>query len=545
MVRQAGRFCFTSALALWFTVAVVLVSCAKVTPTPTPAPTPVAIPTPTPAPKPEGILRIGNPYVSENFDPMHSVASDKPTMELWADTLVGMTGDGEELSTNTGLAHRWETSPDLLTWTFYLRKGVQFHEGWGEVTAEDVKFSLDRVIFDPASKASHIEALRKSVREVEVVDPYTVKFHLKQPYLGIAYDLSSMLGNVGRIVPKKYIEKVGAKQFNEKAIGSGPYRVKKYTPGYEIVFEALDEHPMLGIPRFKEVVLRSVPEQSTRVAMLKRGELDVISIDTETASEVERAGFKVFEQAEATKAAVRYYRMWEGYLSDVRVRRALSLAINRDELAKTLFKGKARPASGEIYFGSWTLGVSFPPADPYDPAQAKMLLAAAGYPDGFELAFYSYPRAAVPELPLMNEAVAEYWKKVGVKVKLLPIDYGAFQKIELTPEVKNTVSGHSGANRVFASSVMASSRYSKSKRAVIRDPKLDALIEKLVAAETLEEYSKAQAAVGDYSADNYFALSIATISIFKAANPEKVTKWNVGGKQIFSMGLRELVSRGK
>ena len=163
------------------------------------------------------------------------------------------------------LAESWTVSSDGLAYEFVLRKGVRFHNG-EPVTAEDVKFSFDRY------RGAASKTFKERVASVEIPDPACVRFRLKQPWPDFLTFYSSATG-AGWIVPRKYVEKVGDEGFKKHPIGAGPYRFV-FTPGVELVLEAVD-HYWRKSPQVKRLVFRTIPDPSTRLVALKRGEIDV------------------------------------------------------------------------------------------------------------------------------------------------------------------------------------------------------------------------------------------------------------------------------
>jgi len=177
------------------------------------------------------------------------------------------------------LAESWTLSPDQKTYDFKLRQGVKFHNG-DPFTAEDVKFSFYR------AKSSRV--LKEKVRDVEIVDAHRVRFHLHEPFPDFMAFYGTIATASGWIVPKKYVEKVGDEGFKKHPIGLGPYKFVSNTPGIEVVLEA-NESYWRKMPSVKRLVLKSVPEPTTRAAMLKKGEVDIAYLlDAPAAQELKR-----------------------------------------------------------------------------------------------------------------------------------------------------------------------------------------------------------------------------------------------------------------
>jgi len=159
-------------------------------------------------------------------------------------------------------------TPDGITWTFNLRKGVKFHDGV-EVTAKDVKFSIEQTML-PDSSSVNASFIRRDVKSIEVKDPYTVVIHCKKPAIFLPDLLGNMEGLDGMIVPKDYYEKVGKDGFIKRPIGSGPYKWAFPDVGSFIKLEATDKHWRDGVPRFKYMTYLSIPRRAPALPCLRR-----------------------------------------------------------------------------------------------------------------------------------------------------------------------------------------------------------------------------------------------------------------------------------
>src|SRR5687768_14257945 len=206
---------------------------------------------------------------------------------IW-DSLVGF--DLEKGGIGPGVAEKWERAADGKSWTFYLRKGLKFHNG-DPVTAHDVKVSLERTM-SPESIASGAAALRRAVDSIEVMNEHTVRVYTKGVIPHFAASLSRAVFMEGSVMPKKYIEAVGTKGFREKPIGSGPWKFVRNVPGDRIEYEAVTTPHWRGTPQFKKMTLLLVPEQSTRIAMVRTGEAGIASIGPEAIKEAQAGGMK-------------------------------------------------------------------------------------------------------------------------------------------------------------------------------------------------------------------------------------------------------------
>lgn len=327
-----------------------------------------------------------------------------------------------------GVLEKWEMAPDAQSYTFYVRKGIKFHNG-EELNADDVKFSIERY----TSPDSSFTETRIMVDRVEKIDDYTVRVFMKgaQPFY-----LESGMAIMGRgqslVTPKDYFEKVGVDKFSQQPLGSGPFRFVRYTVGDMIEYEGVDKHWRLT-PGFKKLSIIKIPEESTRVALLKVNQVDAIDISSDSSQELEMAGFRVASLT-GDQALIlfvgNYLPAGAKYpTSDVRVRQALSLAINRDEMIKLLFYGKALPPLPHPVSAT-SAGLDIPywkdyaaKVYRYDPEEAKRLMKEAGYAAGFSMKFYVGLRAQEAYWPKVAEVVQGYWSKIGVKAELIPVDY--------------------------------------------------------------------------------------------------------------------------
>jgi len=390
-------------------------------------------------------------FSAETLDPVLQGHNVKYYLSLMFDYLVGTTPDGQP-SQAGGLATRWENSADHKRWTFHLRKGVKFHTG-EEMTSEDVKFSLQRAM-GKRSTTGYAGPLRTLIQDIETPAPDRVVIVTKDPTLIIPTYLSRSLSTEGMVLPKKYIEANGDDVFARKPVGTGPYKFVEQVTGSHIKLAAVDNHWRLGVPKYKTIVFKLVPEETTRIALLRRGEVDVADVSRERVKELQREGFPVHFRREEAILSMWWILAPEGWpapMKDKRVREALNLAIDRNEIAQAIFAGHADPAAIPLGL-SWSfrdIGFKVTPemVYPYDPARAKKLLAEAGLAGGFPLDVYAFQLPGLPEGKAFAEAVAGYWEKVGVKPKLIPVDYPAFRKQWVDRKAPGAVGYYNIANR--------------------------------------------------------------------------------------------------
>lgn len=520
MTFGRGRWVLISILCGLLIVGALLVgACAKATPSPTPAPAPrpsptpvpVATPAPTPraaaptatpaptaqptpkaAPKPTGEIAVAmSSLMEEAFDPKISTQSNTlAQLTPLFDFLVGVTPEGK---LGPGIAERWEISADGKAWTFYLRRGVKFHNG-EDLNADDVKFSLLRFL-DPKAIATGAGNIRNLLQEVVVVDPYTVRVQLKEPNLLFANMMAPLEGNVGAIVPKDYIEANGDAYFNRNPVGSGPWRFVKHVQGSYIEYEAVDNH-WRAVPKFKRLLLMLVPEEGARLAMLKTGDADIAEISIDRKAEVERAGLRIERIPQAMGVGLLVFGTYatDEPTSKPQVREALSLSINRDEIIKYIMGGEGEPMATWL---QWPFSEGFDPswrADPYDVTRAKKLLADAGYPTGFKLRLYSFPLPGAGWLPKVAELAVSYWKAIGVDAQIIPTEYAVFRpmfvgKDPTVPELKGQVAAWR-TPAYWSGNYMRTFFHSADYLRLLHDPAFDSNFEAAMSSTTLEKRSE-------------------------------------------------------
>jgi peptide/nickel transport system substrate-binding protein len=349
------------------------------------------------------------------------------------DSLVGF--DLDKGGVGPGVAERWQLSDDGLAWTFYLRPGQQFHNG-DPLTANDVKFSLERQMA-PNSIASAAATMRRTIKSIDVVDDLTLRINTISPQIGLPAALSRAVAPEGTIMPKAYIEKIGEAEFRRKPIGSGPWRFVRSVPGDRIDFEAVTYPHWRGTPHFKDLQILLVPEETTRVSMVRTGEVGIASIGPETMLSASRGGLEVLSVPGTMQAL---YQFWGAYrpefksspIANPRVRAALSLAIDRQQIIDHVMNGKAKmpyPFAAFAYteyFSQERWEKWAREAYRYDPVRARQILTEEGYPNGFELDFANTALPGTQFMVDIGTAIADMWTKIGVRVNLKHYEWGSF-----------------------------------------------------------------------------------------------------------------------
>jgi peptide/nickel transport system substrate-binding protein len=349
------------------------------------------------------------------FDPAETPPQITPFGLLYAlhDALV-RPRPGEKMGNS--LAESWTESPDGLVYEFKLRPGLRFHNG-DPCTAEDVQFSFARY------KGTGAKELHANVQRQEIVDALTVRFHLQQPWPDFMTFYGTTATAAGIVVPKRYLEQVGDDGFKKHPIGLGPYKFVSHTPGVEVVLEAYEGY-WHQVPHVQRLIMKGVPEGTTRLAMLKRGEADIaIAMDGTVAEEVKRdPRLTLVDTRGAGMFWLEFTDQWDSksVWADRRVRLAVHYALDRQAINEASCLGFCPPA-GVIIPLLMNYALPLEPL-PYNPQKAKQLLAEAGYPNGFDAG----DLVPIPPFFVVAEAVVNYLNAVGIRVQMRPMERAAF-----------------------------------------------------------------------------------------------------------------------
>jgi len=333
------------------------------------------------------------------------------------------------------LAESWTLSKDGLTYEFVIRKSAKFHNG-DPVTAEDVKFTFDRY------KGSAAKLLKDKVKDVQIVAPNRVRIVLKEQWPDFMAFYGTSATGAGWIVPKKYIEKVGEDGFRKAPIGAGPYKFASFNPGVELVLDAFPEY-WRKAPPVKRVVMKSIPDESTRAAALKTGEVDIAYLfGGPIATELKRSqGIRIV-------APILYGMYWLDFLdqwdpkspwNDRRVRLAASMAIDRKSINEVEMLGLGKP-TGSFVPPEFEFSLKVdPPA--YDPKRAKQLLVEAGHGNGFDAGDLT----PLPPYTALGEEVSNYLAAIGIKTRVRTMERATFMTTWREKKIHGLLIGATGA----------------------------------------------------------------------------------------------------
>ncbi|HEX6081408.1 MAG TPA: ABC transporter substrate-binding protein [Methylomirabilota bacterium] len=366
---------------------------------------------------PDGTMALGLhvTLVSRWLDPGETEALITPFMVLYAlhDALVKpMPGN---LMTPS-LAESWTVSKDGLTYEFVIRKNARFHNG-DPVTADDVKFTFERY------KGAGSKLLKEKVKEIQVVAPNRARFVLKQAWPDFMAFYGTSATGAGWIVPKKYIEKVGEEAYKKAPVGAGPYKFVSFTPGVELTLEAFGDY-WRKAPSVKHLVMRSIPDETTRAAAVKTGEVDAAYLfGGAVAEELKRSpGVRVV-------APLLYGIYWLDFLDqwdpkspwhDRRVRQAASLAIDRNAINQAEMLGLGKVAGGFVP-PEFDFSLKIDPP-PFDPKRAKQLMVEAGFPNGFDAGDLT----PLPPYTSVAEAIGGYLQAIGIRTSVRTMERATF-----------------------------------------------------------------------------------------------------------------------
>lgn len=362
------------------------------------------------------ILRVGTQGLAAELVPRDTAIA---WYQFWA-MYDSLTQLGPDYKVQPSIAEKWDLSPDGLTWTFTIRKGVKWPDG-SELNANDVKFTIDTLIEKNSSLRSRIPA----VTSAKALDDYRVELATRKVDVSIPNN-----GAVIWIFPKKVVDQVGWDAFIGKPVGSGPYELIEYRSADIMRFKKKATPHAFRKPVADEISIKAIPEASQLMAGLRTGELDLVpqaNFAVEQVEQLKSGGFQVT----APLATSAYMVMMHGAaltrktpLLDKRVRQAINYAIDRDTIAKQFYKEYAKPSGQQAVPGSLYYDSELGPW-PYDVKKAKDLLAEAGYPTGFklEVGIVFTPSRAPQDVIL---AVKQYLGNVGIDADVKQTEVGVW-----------------------------------------------------------------------------------------------------------------------
>ncbi len=329
------------------------------------------------------------------------------------------------------LAASWTVSPDAKTYTFKLRPNVKWHKNYGNFTADDVKFSFDRII-DPATGSAYRGQVADLIQTIEVPDPLTVRFVLATPNAEFLHKVTAF--NQGWIVSRKAVTEL-AEKYNVNPIGTGPFVFARWTAGSEVRMTANPEY-FEGAPKVQELILRVIRDEAVAAIALEKKEIDIFFAlqQPEVIERLRRTpGVKVVDRA-ASNTVNLVLNTTLKPLDDVRVRRAIAHAINRKALLDGFFRGTKYEA-GTVLSNAFPENTTDVPAYAYDPDKSRALLKEAGVTNmRFEITTPSLNPYDKFVVPVANDLV-----QVGIQATVRALERGAYQQARSSGNVQSCI----------------------------------------------------------------------------------------------------------
>src|SRR5215470_17669436 len=328
-----------------------------------------------------------------------------------------------------GLAQKWDISKDGLTYTFYLRPNVKFHDGT-PLTAEAVKFCFDRQMNDQGpfyatGTYPYVKGFLGNVAGVEVVNPSTVQIRLKAPLTPFL----QYLAHQSLFIYSPEALKKWGKDMVKHPVGTGPFKLETWEPGVKVVLARNDDY-WGGAPKIRQAIYVPIIEAQARLSAIKTGEIDLtIDVPPDSLDDLRRDPNVVVAESNSSAAWYVALNTRHPILKDKRVRQALNYAVNKDAIIRDILKGTAivsksplSPVYGSYHEDQVTLY-------PYDPAKAKALLKDSGYPSGFDLTFFVPESGSGMQSPVeMATVIQANLAQVGVRAKIQTMEWGAYLK---------------------------------------------------------------------------------------------------------------------
>lgn len=359
-----------------------------------------------------GTLVVAHASDAVGLDP--HIATPMTSTQIYEQAYETLIQFDADLTVQPVLAEQWDISPDGKTYTFHLREGVKFTNG-RELTARDVKYSVERLI----SLGGAFSARFGLLESIETPDAYTVRFQLSQSF---APFLSTLADPKVAIVAEEVVAEHGNLQ--QVVIGTGPFVLDGYNPGSEYRFVRNVDYWNEGFPCVDQLVVKIVPEEATRVAMLRNGDVDLAPL-------LEPLSVQILNRAPNVDIAfvpmlqrnLLVIQTQRPPLDDVRVRQALMLATDREAIVRTVQHGQGE-VSG-VYptgLGPWATPVEQLPFYASDINEAQKLLAEAGHPDGFQVTMMASPAYGL-HIPIA-QVLQQQWKRINVDVQIQSVEWG-------------------------------------------------------------------------------------------------------------------------
>ena len=468
-----------------------------------------------------------NPAITTSFSP-HSVA------DSIFNGLVGLDADANPVP---DLATSWEVSEDATTYTFHLAEDVFWHDG-EPFTSEDVRFTFENILLNYHSRTK--AGLEETLASIETPDENTVVFNFNDPYAPLLQRLNV---TEAPILPKHIYEDVQdptQAEANMMPIGTGPFKFESHIPGSEVRLVRNDNYFKEGLPHLDELVFRVIPEQSTQIQALEAGEVDYVwrvpgpdvarlqeSPETEVLSVSAGPGGGICIMTLT-------FNLERELFEDVRVRRAIAHAIDREQLLNQVIFGQGRVADAPISSGIAWAHLEEGPSYPYDPAQAEALLDEAGFPEGDDGVRFTIDFVHFPTFSKYGEVMRQQLAEVGIDLALRPLERDAaveaiFNERDFDTNIIsycNNTDPEIGVRRMYVSTNIGPIPFSNGAAYV--NPVVDELFEAAAATADLEERGEIYAEIQRILLEDlpYWWLLETDFSVGVNANCEGLQAWS-------------------
>jgi len=489
---------------------------------------------------PSGTLNLGLSSLLESFDPAVAQPVAKVHLDLLYDHVVGLNKTGNRFSKETGLASNW-TTKDQQTWKFTIRRGVKFSNG-DPLTARDVAFTLGR-LKTPTARSAYSSWFKLNLVSAKATSAGKLTVRLTAPNFGLLYYLSSLFGTEGSVVPSNYLRRVGDAAFAQAPVGSGPYKIGSRQAGQSLTYVPSNTNSP-SKPKYERVVFRIIPETSSRIALYRTGQLDVIDIGTSSIRTLGGvANTRVAKKRVGNQVGIGFFEQWKSTtpMNNRRFRQALAISVDVNAINKAIFRGFGDP-TGNYPSGCASIGCKDLAPYRYNPSQARQLLQQSGY-SGAEVPIYAFPLPGVPELPALATAVQGYWSAIGVNAKVVTTDFSSFVGKWVGYTVGTGAAPVAFAQRALGIAQYDSAFWSKGVSTFTHDTTIDRLVDQGHAAgDSPKRYGQITAQLNKYVYDNYLSLPVVSLGSFYAGKESVLAGWTPGNGQ-YDMNIRTLAGR--
>jgi peptide/nickel transport system substrate-binding protein len=452
------------------------------------------------------------------------------------------------------LAYKWEMSPNGKDWTFWLNKGVQFHDNWGEFTAKDVAWSVETQK-RPDSLMAYVTSFR-DIDNVEAINDYQVVLHLKNADPDFLFYIAPSGGML--MQSKAFWDAKGLDGYLDKIVGTGPYRYKGRELGRYIAFERLPTHWRVKHTDWPEFEIRWMPEDSTRLAALITKEIHITELPRSLTDDAARTkGMKVITSIfPGNQILIQMGGLYfntpdkldpQNPFTNIKVRQALNKAINKKELARTLFSDRVTISPVLGYYPNlpgWNPAwlEKYDKLYGYDLAGAKKLMAEAGYPSGFKTKGFLTVTYGFPEALDLLQSIQVYWKPLGVDMELEEIERPRMIKQARARELSNRVITVSPSYKTVSSQIGLFNYTKGNGTRVFEDDWIDGKYKELQLLVDSAPRDKLLRQIGDYKFEQFENVPLFFYFIEMVVDPNIVDKWPFPGSDGANHGHYDLIT---